>query len=199
MFYEIGERHLTAENIRFLACKLLGRYDLVDASNEPVTWTMFCKDPMPPTTANGFAGTFWDWFYETWKLTRDHLACLWKSDYILGFVPKDKAEALLQSSEPGTFLLRFSESIPGAICITALVERDGGRTIYMVTPMVGKELHSLSLPDMLHSYAELKRLYPDRNKDEVMSHLYSRPKKPANGYVNRTSKFYLPDSSNCAC
>lgn len=57
--------------------------------------------------------TFWDWFYAAMKLTKDYLAEPWNKGRIAGFIAKDQAERLLYASPPGTFLLRFSDSILG--------------------------------------------------------------------------------------
>ena len=43
---------------------------------------------------------------------------LWKKGYVMGFVARTKAESLLHQQPPGTFLLRFSDSMRGGVSIT---------------------------------------------------------------------------------
>ena len=46
---------------------------------------------------------------------------------IMGFVSRERAHALLQEKQPGTFLLRFSESIKdGAITFSWVEHSNGG-------------------------------------------------------------------------
>lgn len=73
-----------------------------------ITWSQFCKDLLPDRDF-----TFWDWFYAIMKLTRDHLSEPWNENLIVGFISKDRAEKILLQHQPGTFLLRFSDSILG--------------------------------------------------------------------------------------
>ena len=47
--------------------------------------------------------------------------------YIMGFVSKETERALLKDKEPGTFLLRFSESHLGGITFTWVEHNDNGR------------------------------------------------------------------------
>lgn len=75
-----------------------------------LSWTQFCKDLLPDRDF-----TFWDWFYAIMKLTRDHLSGPWNENLIVGFIAKDHAENRLLECQPGTFLLRFSDSILGKI------------------------------------------------------------------------------------
>lgn len=44
------------------------------------------------------------------KLTRDHLRAPWCANLIIGFIDREKAENMLLKCDPGTFLLRFSDS-----------------------------------------------------------------------------------------
>jgi len=56
------------------------------------------------------------------KLVERHLKELWCDGLIMGFVERQIAESMLLQCEPGTFLLRFSDSIMGAITIAFLNE-----------------------------------------------------------------------------
>lgn len=44
------------------------------------------------------------------KLTRDQLRGPWTEGHIIGFISKREAEDKLLKCQPGTFLLRFSDS-----------------------------------------------------------------------------------------
>lgn len=76
-----------------------------NAEDRPITWSQFCKEPLPERTF-----TFWDWFYAVMKLTRDQLRGPWTEGLIIGFISKREAEEKLLKCQPGTFLLRFSDS-----------------------------------------------------------------------------------------
>lgn len=76
-----------------------------NADERPITWSQFCKEPLPDRTF-----TFWDWFYAVMKLTRDQLRQPWTNGLIIGFINKRQAEEMLLKCTPGTFLLRFSDS-----------------------------------------------------------------------------------------
>uniref|UniRef100_A0A672FXG0 SH2 domain-containing protein n=1 Tax=Salarias fasciatus TaxID=181472 RepID=A0A672FXG0_SALFA len=108
--------------------------------------------------------SFWAWLDFILSLIKEHLTPLWNDNYIMGFVSKETERALLKDREPGTFLLRFSESHLGGITFT-WVERgmDGERSIFS----------DGVLNDLL------KFLYPDIPKDEAFSRFYStQPQRP---------------------
>lgn len=99
------DRSLTAENIKYLAEKLN-----ITSDDQHVSWSMFCKNHL-----SGRAFTFWEWFYNVFKLTREHLSGPWSENYIIGFIQKDLAEKYLMPCAEGTFLLRFSDSELGEL------------------------------------------------------------------------------------
>ncbi len=61
--------------------------------------------------------TIWEYFYQALKLLEtEENRIMWCRGYIFGFISKEYAkETLLQKARPGTVLVRFSESRPGAI------------------------------------------------------------------------------------
>ena len=83
----------------------LFRHDFTGDHKDYITWAQFCKEPLPDRQF-----TFWDWFFAIMKLTKDHLLNLWKDGLVVGFMNKGKAEQILREMQPGTFLLRFSDS-----------------------------------------------------------------------------------------
>lgn len=78
--------------------------------HELISWLQFGRNNWLNSSSKT---SFWDWFYATMKLTRDHLSTQWNKGYIAGFIAKDKAEQLLFTSKLGTFLFRFSDSTMG--------------------------------------------------------------------------------------
>lgn len=101
--------YLTPENISFLQFKAFGRH-LLNQNDLLITWQQFSKNPMYNQTFS-----FWDWFYNTMKLTRDYLRGLWNDGYIIGFIDKPTTEAYLLKCNQGTFLIRFSDSVLGNV------------------------------------------------------------------------------------
>ena len=61
--------------------------------------------------------TFWEWFHSMMLLTEQYLEPIWKQGYVLGFISKLQAEAILNDKPHGTFLLRFSDSTLGGVTI----------------------------------------------------------------------------------
>lgn len=72
---------------------------------QTISWIQFCKQ-----TLVGRKFSFFTWFYEVTKLTRLHLSEQWNKGLIHGFISKEKAREILLACNPGTFLLRFSDS-----------------------------------------------------------------------------------------
>ena len=107
-------RPLSDENLYHLACKAFQTDDLDPANykEKHLSWTKFGKEDL---TGHNF--TFWEWFHRTLVLTQCHLKDFWKNGYVMGFVARTKAESLLQQQPPGTFLLRFSDSMRGGVSI----------------------------------------------------------------------------------
>ncbi|KAK7832171.1 hypothetical protein U0070_015318 [Myodes glareolus] len=134
--------------------------------------------------------SFWPWIDTILELIKKHLLCLWNDGCIMGFISKERERALLKDQQPGTFLLRFSESSrEGAITFT-WVERsqNGGEPdFHAVEPYTKKELSAVTFPDIIRNYkvmaAEnipenpLKYLYPNIDKDHAFGKYYSRPKE----------------------
>jgi signal transducer and activator of transcription 5B len=107
-------RSLTAENLHFLCEKALKRRIASPITDDvEISCTQFLKDYMPQQTF-----TFWQWFYDTLKLTHYHLKQPWAEGLILGFVDKQIAESYLVNREIGTFLLRFSDSTKGSVSLS---------------------------------------------------------------------------------
>ena len=105
---------LSEENLYHLACRAF-QTDNLDPTNfkeKHLSWAKFGKEDLI-----GHNFTFWEWFHSTLVLTQCHMKDLWTKGYVMGFVARTKAESLLQQQRPGTFLLRFSDSIKGGVSI----------------------------------------------------------------------------------
>jgi EF-hand fold domain/STATa Immunoglobulin-like domain/SH2 domain/Dictyostelium STAT, coiled coil len=66
--------------------------------------------------------TFWKWFGKVVRKVRHQqpFGTIWLKGYVLGFISREQAEAIVKEEAPGTFLLRFSERVPGKIVITSV-------------------------------------------------------------------------------
>ena len=58
---------------------------------------------------------FWAWFGQCLQTTRfkRYISTLWNTGVIFGFITKDECNRVLQTQGLGTFIIRFSESLPG--------------------------------------------------------------------------------------
>uniref|UniRef100_A0A673YI21 SH2 domain-containing protein n=1 Tax=Salmo trutta TaxID=8032 RepID=A0A673YI21_SALTR len=123
-------------------------------------------------------------------MRRRHLLCLWNDGENISptHITSEREKALLKDKEPGTFLLRFSESSrEGAITFTWVEGSNNGVYVHFhaVEPYTKKELAAVSFPDILRNYkvmaAEnipenpLLYLYPNIPKDSAFTRYYSRP------------------------
>ncbi|XP_038862629.1 signal transducer and activator of transcription 1-alpha/beta-like [Salvelinus namaycush] len=198
-FSSITKRGLNDEQLGMLGDKLLGR-EAVGNPNRLIPWTKFCKN------VNERSFPFWLWIDGILDLIKRHLLCLWNDGCIMGFVSKEREKALLKDKEPGTFLLRFSESSrEGAVTFTWVEHSNDDVHFHTVEPYTKKELAAVSFPDILHNYKvmaaknipenPLVYLYPRIPKDSALARYYSRPTEAAEpmelesesdaGYVKR--------------
>ncbi|NXT43446.1 STAT1 protein, partial [Pelecanoides urinatrix] len=156
-FSSVTKRGLNADQLSMLGEKLLGMENIND-KNFP----------------------FWLWIEGILELIKKHLLCLWNDGCIMGFISKEKERALLKDQNPGTFLLRFSESSrEGAITFTWVEGSQIGKSpqFHSVEPYTKKELSAVTFPDIIRNYkvmaAEnipenpLRFLYPDIPKDNA--------------------------------
>ncbi|XP_031661469.1 signal transducer and activator of transcription 1-alpha/beta-like isoform X1 [Oncorhynchus kisutch] len=182
-FSSITKRGLNNEQLSMLGDKLLGG-EAAGNPNGLIPWTKFCKN------VNEKSFPFWLWIEGILDLIKRHLLCLWNDGCIMGFVSKEREKALLKDKEPGTFLLRFSESSrEGAITFTWVEGSNNDVHFHAVEPYTKKELAAISFPDILRNYkvmaAEnipenpLLYLYPNIPKESAFTRYYSRPTEAA--------------------
>uniref|UniRef100_A0A2K6MMD2 Signal transducer and activator of transcription n=3 Tax=Colobinae TaxID=9569 RepID=A0A2K6MMD2_RHIBE len=181
-FSSVTKRGLNVDQLNMLGEKLLGPNASPDGL---IPWTRFCKENI-----NDKNFPFWLWIESILELIKKHLLPLWNDGCIMGFISKERERALLKDQQPGTFLLRFSESSrEGAITFTWVERSQNGGEPYFhaVEPYTKKELSAVTFPDIIRNYkvmaAEnipenpLKYLYPNIDKDHAFGKYYSRPKE----------------------
>uniref|UniRef100_A0A4W6BNQ0 Signal transducer and activator of transcription n=1 Tax=Lates calcarifer TaxID=8187 RepID=A0A4W6BNQ0_LATCA len=181
-FSTFAGRGLNKEQLTMLGEKLLGQH--ASCSDYQVSWSKFSKENIP-----GKPFSFWMWLDSILELIKKHLLPVWNENYIMGFVSKETERTLLKDREPGTFLLRFSESHLGGITFTWVEHSDNGDVKFnSVEPYTKNRLSALPFADIIRDYKvisdgvvpenPLKFLYPDIPKDEAFGRLYnSQPSK----------------------
>uniref|UniRef100_A0A8C9QCK1 Signal transducer and activator of transcription n=1 Tax=Spermophilus dauricus TaxID=99837 RepID=A0A8C9QCK1_SPEDA len=176
-FSSVTKRGLNVDQLSMLGEKLLGpNYAGLDGL---IPWTRFCKENI-----NDKNFSFWLWIENILELIKKHLLSLWNDGCIMGFISKEQERALLKDQQPGTFLLRFSESSrEGAITFTWVERSQNGGVPHMLFFAWSYS----TFPDIIRNYkvmaAEnipenpLKYLYPNIDKDHAFGKYYSRPKE----------------------
>lgn len=130
---------------------------------------------------------FWVWFWQaTLTLRRTRAWWLGESRGVrgfAGFVKKSDVVTLLSGRAPGTFLIRFSASRPGALAIHYASVRERGMVrdvLVNVTdsgslscedsgPQAGRQVLTYSnLEDLVRQMSHLTRFHPDTPKGEII-------------------------------
>uniref|UniRef100_A0A8C5ER19 Signal transducer and activator of transcription n=1 Tax=Gouania willdenowi TaxID=441366 RepID=A0A8C5ER19_GOUWI len=176
-FSTLAGRGLNKDQLGMLEEKIFGQH--VSCSDRQVSWSKFSKENI-----QGKNFTFWMWLDSILELIKRHLLPVWNENYIMGFVSKGMERALLKDREPGTFLLRFSESHLGGITFTWVQHSDNGEVqLNSVEPYTKNRLSAVPFADVIRDYKvisdgvvpenPLKFLYPDIPKDEAFGSLYN--------------------------
>lgn len=188
-------RCLTADGFQYLFEKVFGT-GVVD-EDRPISWTQFCRALLPDRTFS-----FWDWFYSVMKLIRNYVHVAWTDGFIIGFIDKRQTVEKLRHSPVGTFLVRFSESELGGICI-AWVHQTTPLRVEMLKPFFGKDIEILSLDRRIGDLHQFVTLYPNIPKGLAFKQSCSSTIKSDNGCVMPVLKFTIPDpdgnSTDCSC
>nr|AMA10948.1 signal transducer and activator of transcription 4 [Acanthogobius hasta] len=183
-------RGLDKDQLMMLGEKLLGHH--VSCSDFQVSWSRFSKENI-----HGKQFSFWMWLDSILELIKKHLQPVWSENYIMGFVSKETERTLLKDKEPGTFLLRFSESHLGGITFTWVDRGDNGEVKFnSVEPHTKNKLSALPFADIIRDYKvisdgvvpenPLKYLYPNIPKDEAFGRLYNSQPSKAYPYIPST-------------
>lgn len=146
---------LSPEHLNLLGSKLLQHYPV--QGTKLVTWSQFFKTSLPNREH-----TFWDWYYGSSDLISKHAATIWNKGSIAGFISRQQAESILVTTSPGTFLLRFSDSIVG---LAIAVKGESG--VGMIAPFSETELKICSLANRIMDLPELTILHPSLPKAEA--------------------------------
>uniref|UniRef100_A0A8C7YVQ9 Signal transducer and activator of transcription n=1 Tax=Oryzias sinensis TaxID=183150 RepID=A0A8C7YVQ9_9TELE len=189
-FSTFAGRGLNKEQLSMLGEKLLGQH--VSCGDFQISWSRFSKENIP-----GKPFSFWMWLDSILELIKKHLLPVWNENYIMGFVSKEMERALLKDREPGTFLLRFSESHLGGITFTWVEHSDSGEVKFnSVEPYTKNRLSALPFADIIRDYKvisdgvvpenPLKFLYPDIPKDEAFGRLYNSQPSKVHPYIPST-------------
>ena len=177
-------RALSKENLDYLATKIFGDAQLSPGGLQIrlVSWTQFMRNPMPGSTFK-----FWEWFHSALTLTRDDLRQSWNAGHILGFVSKQKGEQFLSTGENGCFLLRFSDSVLGAVSISYMgLDQQQTRSIFHLEPYTSPDLARRSLADTITDLDDhLTVLYPNVSKEafRACANQFIPPRQVRAGYV----------------
>nr|XP_020475827.1 signal transducer and activator of transcription 4-like [Monopterus albus] len=189
-FSTFAGRGLNKEQLTMLGEKLLGQH--ASCSDYQVSWSRFCKENIP-----GKPFSFWMWLDSILELIKKHLLPVWTENYIMGFVSKEMERTLLKDREPGTFLLRFSESHLGGITFTWVDHNENGDVKFnSVEPYTKNRLSALPFADIIRDYKvisdgvvpenPLKFLYPDIPKNEAFGRLYNNQPNKVYPYIPST-------------
>ncbi|KAM9851268.1 signal transducer and activator of transcription 4 isoform 2-T2 [Aulostomus maculatus] len=189
-FSTFAGRGLNKEQLTMLGEKLLGQH--ASCNDFHVSWSKFSKENIP-----GKPFSFWTWLDSILELIKKHLLPVWNENYIMGFVSKDLERSLLKDREPGTFLLRFSESHLGGITFTWVEHNENGdMKLNSVEPYTKSRLNALPFPDIIRDYKvishgvapenPLKFLYPNIPKDEAFGRLYNSQPSKVHPYLAST-------------
>lgn len=163
----------------YLATKVFGR---LIPDHQEMCWRQLNRDNLP-----GHTFTFWQWFYAVMELCKSrYVQPHWNQGAITGFIGKGECQRQLLESNPGTFMLRFSDSKLGGISTAYNSKVDGHMDVCHLEPDTIKLLQVRSLADTIKDFNHLTYLYPDKSKHEVFSKYYSQKIAPDGPYVKKT-------------
>ncbi|KYR00530.1 signal transducer and activator of transcription (STAT) family protein [Tieghemostelium lacteum] len=139
------------------------------------------------TVSKSECKTFWDKFGPILQSIhfKRHISAMWFNGLIYGLITKNECNSHLMSLDVGAFLIRFSDSVPGAFAVAYVTDDEGDRVKhYLIKPEdIGA---NKSLPDFLRERFQFQMLYkvdPKKRsltpvrKDESLSTYYSKRNK----------------------
>ncbi|XP_055308232.1 signal transducer and transcription activator-like [Sitodiplosis mosellana] len=190
---------LTDEHLQSLYEEVFGASPVPD-QDPLMSWEQFGKDKMPARTDF----TFFTWFYEATQLTRVHLSKEWQNGLIAGFISKDKATEELLKCEPGTFLLRFSDSASGISVAWVQLNAYGTKEVQHMQPFVHADFENKeddkkfrSISDLIKNHHKCTHLYPGMiPKYKAFAEYFTQPNATKKGYVPKQYSFLAPPEEN---
>ena len=72
-----GKSGLSSDCSHNFICSFRNMGYNADCSNLMITWSQFCKEPLPDRSF-----TFWEWFYAVMKLTKEDLRGMWIDGWV---------------------------------------------------------------------------------------------------------------------
>lgn len=112
-FNSLPDRMILPSEFEFLFSRKLGKLAMRKSESRNVE-----READTFVTRYEFS-QFWEWFGVILQKIRyqKFLHQLWSSGLVYGFIGKEQAEALLQTADIGTFLMRWSEGSAGSIAV----------------------------------------------------------------------------------
>ncbi|XP_031634317.1 probable serine/threonine-protein kinase DDB_G0267686 [Contarinia nasturtii] len=136
--------------------------------------------------------SFWEWFFGNIRFVEKCLSDAWKDGRIDGFSSSKLSAKQLHNRPVGTFLLRFSDCVIGALT-PVYVARDG--TIKKLTPIAFKEFEIINhgpndpeyygIGNLISRLEECTHFWNGMSKLEAFDKYYKSVKKSKDGYVER--------------
>ncbi|XP_028262955.1 signal transducer and activator of transcription 2 isoform X2 [Parambassis ranga] len=184
-FLSATKRGLNPDQLEMIAHRLFGKQPNYDTCN--VAWSKFSKENPPDT--------FWVWFDGILVMVKTYLEELWREGLIMGFVTKSKEKSLLKKKQRGTFLLRFSESVVGAITFSWVEYTNTGKPdVKTVQPFTKVDLSQIPFQEIIRNFQILEAdnvpenpllyLYPNTPINEAFGKYYTEKTGDDSPYIN---------------
>ncbi|XP_031548603.1 signal transducer and activator of transcription 5B-like isoform X2 [Actinia tenebrosa] len=165
-----NDRELTDENLLYIAGKLFAGVEKDDLDDQVVTRSMFCKEHL-----HGRNFTFWKWFFSILDVVKKNMLDEWRDGVIHGFINKQEAQDMLINLQPGTFLVRFSDSELGGVTIAYTIQHPTGeKEVWNLSPWTNQHLSMRKFSDRIKDLDSLVILYPGQHKDHAFNRYYSQ-------------------------
>ncbi|KAM6928108.1 signal transducer and activator of transcription 2 [Xenentodon cancila] len=183
-FLSATKHGLNDAQLEMIGQRLFGRQQSYDSNM--VAWSKFSKENTPES--------FWVWFDGILVMVKTYLEDLWRDGLIMGFVTKNKEKSLLKKKQRGTFLLRFSESVIGAITFSWVeITSTGEPDVKTVQPFTKVDLSQIPFHEIIRNFQILEAdnipenpllyLYPNTPKDEAFGKYYSEKSGDNSPYI----------------
>uniref|UniRef100_A0A914VAQ1 STAT transcription factor DNA-binding domain-containing protein n=1 Tax=Plectus sambesii TaxID=2011161 RepID=A0A914VAQ1_9BILA len=172
--YTGARRTLSDSDLNYLLDKMLGQQHYDD---QFITYNHFAEISL----ADGNF-SFWKWFFAVMELIRTKLMDFWNEDYLIGFISKTDASYKIESngSAHPTFILRFSDSILGALSIGFWTQ---GEALHL-HPFTVKDLDECPLIQRIITcpqLANISYIYPNKLKEQMRQDLEELERKRQQG------------------
>ncbi|OXA50607.1 Signal transducer and transcription activator [Folsomia candida] len=165
-------RRLSDQNKEYLKTKLATRST---DGQDVVTRDRFCNETPLKFVISGERKdvTLANWLFNILKLLMNPPPVIlreWIENKVTGFISTSELEAALTASAVGTFMIRFSENVKGAVTMQFKVQRqDNSVGLAKFGPFTEAMLrsHNSSLGYIIRTCPQLRILYPDIRVEEA--------------------------------